>query len=112
VAVSVDGHPDAVEEGTEHDDHFGVVGAHSVVAHDATLDPVLRQLAQELQGDVGHDLDMHPRVVVDLEPLDRVHVRHVPPSLDLRVGVHPLDKLTQLAVRARRHADAHALDRL
>ncbi len=112
MALAVHRHADAVEEGAEHDDDLGVVPAHPVVAHHRRLDVVLRQLAQQLQRDVRDDLDVHPRVVVDLEALDRVHVRDVPPRLDLRVLVDPVDERRELAVRARRHLDPHLRDRL
>ena len=43
--------------------------------------------------DVRDDLDVHPRVVVDAHPGDGVHVRHVPPALELGIVVHPLEQL-------------------
>ena len=85
MAVPVHRHADAVEERGERDDHLGVVLLEPEVAHRGGLDLVLRQLAQELERDVGDDLDVHPRVVVDLHPDDRVHVRDVPPALELLV---------------------------
>ena len=95
------------------DDHdLRVVLRHPVVAHDVRLDAVLRELAEELERDVRDDLDVHPRVVVDLHPDDRVHVRDVPPALELAVRVRPLDDAAELAVRALRDADAHAVDGL
>ena len=68
VPVTVDRHADAVGERRERDDHFGVVVGHAVVGDDGRLDVVLRQLAEELQRDVGDDLDVNPGVVVDLHP--------------------------------------------
>ena len=47
-----------------------------------------------------------------LEAEHRVHVRHVPPRLELVVGVDPLDQLAELAVGAHRHPDPHPGDRL
>ena len=73
---------------------------------------MLGQLAEELESDVGDDLDVHPGVVVDLHAHDRVHVRGVPPRLQLLVLVHPLEQLAQLAVAANRQVDVHLLDRL
>ena len=66
MAVAVHRHPDAVQERAERDDDLGVVLAHPVVADDRRLDAVLRELAQQLERDVRDDLDVHPRVVVDL----------------------------------------------
>ena len=76
------------------------------------LDMVLRQLAEQLQRDVRDDLDVHPRVVVDLEALDCVDVRDVPPGLHLRVLVDALDERRELAIRPRRHLDPHLRHRL
>ena len=112
MAVPVDRHADAVGERGERDDDLGVVARHAVVANDRRLDVVLRQLAQELERDVRDDLDVHPGVVVDLHARDRVHVRDVPPALELLVLVHALDQRPELAVAAHRHVDPHALDRL
>ena len=112
VPVPVHGHPDAVEERGEGDDHLGVVLLEPEVAHRRRLDAVLRQLPQELERDVRDDLDVHPGVVVDLHPHDRVHVRDVPPALQLLVLVHALEQLPQLAVAAHRQVDVHLLDRL
>jgi hypothetical protein len=50
-------------------------------------------------------------MVVDLEALDRVHVRHVPPAFELIVGVDALEQRRQLAVRARRYVDLYLRDR-
>src|ERR671918_658125 len=112
VAVAGHGPPHAVQEGAPGDDDLGVLPAHALVAHHARLDAVLHQLAQELEPDVRDDLDMDPGVVVDLQPLDRVHVGHVPPRLELGVGVHALDELAERPVRARRDVDPHPLHRL
>ena len=106
------GHADAVRERRERDDDLGVVVRHPVVADHRRLDAVLRELAQQLERDVRDDLDVHPRVVVDLHPHDRVHVRDVPPALELPVCVDALDQRAQLAVPAHRHADPHRVDRL
>jgi hypothetical protein len=111
VAVPVDRHADAVEERGEDDDDLRVVLLEAEVAHEARLDAVLRELAQELERDVRDDLDVYPRVVVDRHAGDRVDVRDVPPALDLVVGVDALDQRPQLAVAAHRHVDANALDR-
>ena len=73
---------------------------------------MLDEQAQEPERDVRDDLDVHPRVVVDLEPHDRVHVRDVPPGLDLRVGVDVLEHASELAVPARGNPELHRLDRL
>ena len=112
VAAPVDGHPDAVRQRGEHDDDLGVLVPHPVVADDRRLDPVLRELAEELQRDVGDDLDVHPGVVVDLQPDDRVDVGDVPPALQLRVGVRPLEHASELPVAALREPDPHVLHRL
>jgi hypothetical protein len=85
---------------------------HPVVANDRRLDVVLRQLTQELERDVRDDLDVHPGVVVDLHAGDRIHVRDVPPALQLLVLVHALDQCPQFAVPAHGDVDLHALDRL
>jgi hypothetical protein len=82
------------------------------VLHRRGLDAVLGQLAQELERDVGDDLDVHPRVVVDLHPHDRVDVRDVPPALQLLVLVDALEQLAELPVAADREVDVHLLDRL
>ena len=112
VALAVHRHPDAVGERGEDDDHLRVLALHPVVAHERRLDAVLRQLPEELQGDVGDDLDVDPGVVVDLQPDDRVDVRDVPPALELLVGVRALENAPELAVAAIRQADPHVLDRL
>jgi hypothetical protein len=112
VTLAVHRHPDAVEKSAEHDDDLGVVSAHPVIANHRGLDVVLRQLAEQLQRDVRDDLDVHPRVVVDLEALDCVDVRDVPPRLHLRVLVDALDERRELAIRPRRHLDPHLRHRL
>ena len=91
---------------------LGVVGLEAVVVDDRRLDAVFRELAQELEGDVGDDLDVHPGVVVDLQARDRVDVRDVPEGLELGVGVHALEDGAQLPVAPCRHADPHLRDRL
>ena len=112
VPVSVHGHAHAVQETPEADDHLGVVSLEAVVADHRRLDTVLGQLAQQLEGDVRDDLDVDPRVVVDLEPRERVDVRHVPPALQLPVGIDALEQRAQLAVPPRGHVDPHARDGL
>src|SRR5947209_7611714 len=112
MAVPVDGHPDAVEERCQDDHDLGVVLLQSEVAHEPGLDAVLRELAEELERDVRDDLDVHPGVVVDLQPRDRVHVGDVPPTLELVVGVDVLDQRAELAVAAHRDPDPHARDGL
>ena len=86
VAVAVHRHADAVRERRQRDDDLGVLVRHAVVGDHRRLDAVLRQLAQELQRDVRDDLDVHPGVVVDLHPHGGVHVRDVPPALELVVA--------------------------
>ena len=112
VVVAVHGHPRVVEQRAEQERDLGVVGLQPVVVDDRRLDAVLRELAQELEGDVGDDLDVHPGVVVDLQARDRVDVGDVPERLQLGVGVHALDDGAELPVAPRRHADPHLLDRL
>ena len=107
MAVAVDGHADAVQQRAEHDHDLGVLALHPVVLDHRRLDAALGQDAQEPQADVGHDLDVHPGVVVDPEPLDRVHVRDVPPRLQAVVGVDALEQRAQLAVPLRRNLDPH-----
>jgi hypothetical protein len=51
-------------------------------------------------------------VVVDRETLDGVHIRDVPPALDLLVRVDALDQRRELTVAARRDVDADLGDRL
>ncbi len=96
----------------EHDDDLGVLGRHPVVADERRLDAVLDELAEELERDVGDDLDVHPGVVVDLEADDGVHVRDVPPRLQLLVRLDLLEQQAELPVPARGNADVHARDRL
>ncbi len=96
----------------ESDDDLGVVPLEAVVVHDRRLDAVLRQLAEELQRDVGDDLDVHPGVVVDLHPGDGVHVRDVPPRVQLLVAIDALEQRAQLPVPAGRNVDVHPLDDL
>jgi hypothetical protein len=112
VPVAVDCHPDAMEQGPEEHADLGVLGLEAVVADERGLDAVLRELAQQLQRDVRDDLDVHPGVVVDLEPDDRVHVRDVPQALELAVLVCALHERAQLAIAAHRDVDPHLLDRL
>ena len=94
------------------DDDLGVGAAHAVVGHHRRLDVVLEELPQQLQRDVRDDLDVHPRVVVDLEAHGGVDVGDVPPALELVVAVHALDHLRELAVAALGHADPHLRDRV
>ena len=108
----VDRHADVVQQHGEDDDDLRVVGRHAVVTLRGRLHAVLHEESQELERDVRDDLDVHPRVVVDLQPEDGVHVGDVPPRLDLRVRVDPLEHATELSVPARGHAQLHRLDRL
>ena len=112
MAFPVHRHPDAVQESAERHDDLRVVVSHPEVAHDARLDAVLRQLAQELERDVRDDLDVNPRVVVDLHAHDRVDVRDVPPALQLAIGVDAVDQLAELVVAADGDVDPHRLDGL
>jgi hypothetical protein len=112
VPVAMHGHAHAVQEGAERDDDLGVLLVEAVVAHHARLDAVLRELSQELERDVGDDLDVDPGVVVDLHARDGVHVRRVPPRLQLEVAVDAVEQLPQLAVAADGQRDSHPLDRL
>ena len=107
VVRAVDGHAQAVRQAAEHGDHLGVFELHPVVGDHPRLDAGAAQLAQQLQPDVGHDLDVHPRVVVDLQPGDGVDVGGVPQRLQRLVAVHPLDQVAQLAVAAGRQVDPH-----
>ena len=107
VAVAVHGHADAVQERAEHDHDLGVLALHAVVGDHRRLDAALGEDPEQPQADVGHDLDVHPRVVVDTEALDRVHIRDVPPGLQAVVGVDALQQRAQLRVPLRRHLDPH-----
>ena len=49
-----------MQESAEGDHNLGVITLEAVVGDQRRLDPVLRQLAEELQRDVGDDLDVHP----------------------------------------------------
>jgi hypothetical protein len=49
-----------MRERGQQDDDLGVVRLVAVVGDDGRLHVVLGQLAQELEGDVGDDLDVHP----------------------------------------------------
>ena len=73
---------------------------------------MLRELAEQLQRDVRDDLDVHPRVVVDLHAEDGVDIRRVPPALELPVAVDAFEQRPQLPVPADRHVDPHLLDGL
>ena len=94
----------------QRDDHLGVGLGHAVVGDHRRLDPALRELAQKLQRDVRHDLDVHPGVIVDLHPGDRIHVRDVPPALDLVVAIDAADQAAKLLVLPHRDVDSHAGD--
>ena len=83
-----------------------------VVATSDGCDAVLHEQSEELQGDVRDDLDVHPRVVVDLEAEDGVDVRDVPPRLDLWVRVDVLEDASELAVPAGGESQVHRRDRL
>ena len=113
VIAPVDRHADVVQERREDDDDLGVVGGQAVVAlqrrfaHRAS-----RADGRSLSAMFADDLDVHPGVVVDLEPDDSIHVRDVPPRLDLRIGVDVLEHAAKLAIPARRNAEMHRLDRL
>ena len=74
-------------------DDLRVLLLHVVVGDHRRLDAALGEDPQEPQRDVGHDLDVHPRVVVDAEALDRVHVGDVPPRLQAFVRVDALEHL-------------------
>ena len=112
VSLAVHGHADAMGERGQRYDHLGVVARHAVVGDHRRLDAVLRQLAEELERDVRDDLDVHPRVIVDLHPCDRVDVRDVPPALQLIVAVDALENVPELAVRPLGNTDAHLAHRL
>ena len=51
-------------------------------------------------------------MIVDLHPRDGVHVRHVPPGLQLLVLVDALEQRAKLAVSAGRDLEPHPLDGL
>jgi hypothetical protein len=110
VVAAVDRHADVVQERCEDDDDLRVVGAEAVVLLRGGFHAMLHQQPKELERDVRDDLDVHPGVVVDLQPQNGVHVRHVPPGLELPVVVHALEEAPELAVPARRHAQVHRLD--
>ncbi len=112
MAVPVDGHADAMRERRERDHDLGVRLAHPVVGHHRRLDTVLRELPEKLERDVRDDLDVHPRVVVDLEARDRVHIRDVPPGLHLVVAVDAADHPAERLVPPDGHVDPHPRDRL
>ena len=100
-----------MRERTEEDHHLCVIVVVGVVAYDRRLDVMLRELTQELEPDVGDDLDVYPGMVVDLHSRHRVHVRGVPPSLQLGVFVHSFEQLAQLAIAAHRDVDLHLRNR-
>jgi hypothetical protein len=91
VVVAVYRHPRVVEERAEQHGDLRVVPREAVVGDERGLHAVLRELAEELQRDVGDDLDVYPGVVVDLEPRDGIDVRDVPERLQLRVLVHAIE---------------------
>src|SRR5262249_50066824 len=67
---------------------------------------------EKLERDVRDDLDVDPRVVVDLQAEDGVDVADVPPALELVVAVDALENLPELAVAALGDADPHLRDGL
>ena len=112
VAVAVHGHADAVEKRGEDDHDLGVLLLHPVVGDERRPDVALDELAQELERDVGHDLDVDPGVVVDPEALDGVHVRDVPPGFQRRVLVRAPEEPPEPRVAARGHVQPHLRDRV
>src|SRR3954471_21431350 len=101
VVVAMDRHAQTVRQAAEHDDHLGILLAHAVVLHHPRLDTRPAQLAQELQADIRDDLDVHPGVVVDLQPGDGVDVGGVPQRLQRVVRVGPVDDVAERAVATR-----------
>ncbi len=73
---------------------------------------MLRELPEQLQRDVRDDLDVHPGVVVDLEARDGIHVRDMPPGLDLVVRFDPLEEPPELSIATSRDAEVHRGDSL
>jgi hypothetical protein len=112
VPVAVDGHADAVQQRPEQHDDLGVLLLHVVVLDHRRLDAAFGEDAEEPQADVGHDLDVHPGMVVDPEALDGIHVRDVPEGLEPVVGVDALEQRAQLAAPLGRNLDPHLRDRL
>jgi hypothetical protein len=111
VVDAMDGHAHAVQESGRRHHDLGVASAHRVVADDRRLDAPADQQAQESQRDVDHDPDVHPRVVRHAEAVG-VDVLHVPPRLELVVGVRGAEERLQAAVPAGGSADLDALHRL
>ena len=87
VVLAMDRHPDAVQQAGCRDHDLGVALAHRVVGDDARDDAAAEQQSREAQGDVDDDLDVDPAVIRHAEPPGRVDRRHVPPRLELLVGV-------------------------
>ncbi len=107
VVLAMDRHPDAVQQARGRDHHLGVALAHPVVGDDARDHAAAKQQSREAQADVDDDLDVDPAVVRHAEPPGRVDGRHVPPRLELLVGVRGLEQPLETPVAARRgpHAD-------
>ena len=80
VAAPVDRHPDAVQQAPQRDDDLGVLVASSRSRAPCPAPRPARRGRAAASGRCSHDLDVHPRVVVDLHPAHRVHVRDVPPG--------------------------------
>ena len=112
VVVAVDRHADAVEQAAGGDHDLGVALAHPVVGDHARRDAAAEQQACQPQPDVEHDLDVHPAVVAHPEPAGGVDRRHVPPRLDLIVGVDGLEQPLEPAVAARRRPHPDLGERL
>ena len=105
-------HTEAVGQTTQNDNHFGVLLTHPVVGDHSRLDAGPAKLAHQLEADVGDDLDVYPRVVVDLKPGHGVHVGGVPQRFQRRLAVDAIDHVAERAVAARRECDPHVADRL
>ncbi len=73
---------------------------------------MLRELPEQLQRDVRDDLDVNPGVVVHVEPRDGIHVRDMPPGLDLVVRFDPLEQSPELSIATRGDAEVHRGDSL
>ena len=105
VVGAVDRHPHVVQQRAGGDDDLGVALAHRMVRDHRRLQAAPDQEPQDSQGDVEDDPHVDPRVVGHPEPLG-VDLGHVPPGVNLGVGVEAVEQRLEPSVAACRGPDA------
>jgi len=107
MTVAMHGNTGIMKAGGQHHDHLGVLHGQTVVPDHAGLDAPFDQQAQDPQGGIGHDADMHLAMIADRGAVDGVHVGAAPQLVQFGVGIDAAEQPLQHGIVLGRDPEIH-----